>query len=578
MDRRIKHRLNQTESVRAVNEDGSMKIGMEQSNAPLPVGELNRIVNVADRFNEEREMSTCYRINGTISTLFSNVLFNSSGPNSYGYMLTNTVFRDRSYPPNTVDFDETEDLTYREAIKYHLREIDGWYGFKDPNITTQGVCLWSDMEPRRELFSLTPVNKQKNWELTITYPALSADTFMTQGGLLCVEIEPVTIGNRDMIAIKTPVKHGLSQGETVRVWGLSSPIYDGDYPVVRIGLDNGDMMPYAFVIDIDPATGVSLGPSSRMTRMVGEEPTSYYYRKFKKVATVNSPEMEDDDYDLYPLNFSKGLYNDQNSQFVVNEDIDIEGLTDNLGRPLSELYFTIIKTDSDQNDGAGPIFTPVQSGIEMPFIGNTNSFEPSVPDIRRIHNGTSPTPHTPLDTNVMITDSEFYGDVASYNRFEVKEVILGEVRHTFNTINRETDVLVVDPATGGDNEGSFQTGERYEGNFYKPHWQIRLREYSNYIEQGDSQTGGIPDYAENLGDGRWLWRDQLSLGFSDVSTTPVDYPFLNGCHYIHQNYCIPLRRQDPFAQYGLYYGTFPRDQFGDRLVDKFVVKKSQDAC
>jgi len=575
MDRRIKYRLNETESQRAVNEDGVTKIGIEQSNAPLPVGELNRIINVGDRFNEERENSTCYRINGTVSTLFSNVLFNTTGPNSYGYMLTNPLFRDRTYPSNGVDFDEDEDLTYRDALKFHLREINGWYGFSDPDISSQSLCLWSDMEPRRELFEFVPQNKKKNWELTITYPALSGDTFMTQGGLLCVEILPVTIANRDMIAIATPVKHGLTQGDTVRINGLSSPLYNGDYPVVRLGLDNGDMQDYYFIIDIDPSTGVSLGPSSRMTRMVGSEPTSYYYRKFKKVGTVTSQELEDDDYDIYPLNFSRGLYNDINSQFVINEDIDIGGLIDNLGRPLSELYFTIIKTDSNQDDGSGPIFTPIKSGIEIPFIGNVNSFESSVPDIRRIQNGTSPTPHTPLDTNVMITDTDFYGDVAAYNRFEVKEVILGEVRHTFNTINRESGGSVVDPSG---NEPTINMGERFEGNFYKPHWQIKLREYSNYIEQGDSTTAGIPNYAEDLGDGRWLWRDQLTLGFSDVSTTPVDYPFLNGCHYIHQNYCVPLRRQDPFAQYGLYYGNFPRDQFGDRMVDKFVVKKSQDAC
>lgn len=578
MNRRIKHRLNQTDSQRAVNVDGQMKIGMEQSNAPLPVGELNRILNVAERFEKERNDSTCYRINGTITTIFSNVLFNTTGPNSYGYMLTNTLFRDRSYPPNTVDFDEDEDLTYREAIKLHLKEIDGWYGFYDPAVTNPGVCLWYDMEPRRELFEFAPINKKKNWELTITYPALSADTFMTQGGLLCVEIQPVTVGNRDMIAIATPVKHGLSQGGTVRINGLSSPIYNGDYPVVRVGLDNGDLMDYYFVIDIDPATGVSLGASSRMTRMVGDEPSVYYWRKFKKVATVNSPEMEDDDYDIYPLNFSRGLYNDVNTQFVINEDIDISGLTDNLGRPLSEMYFTIVKTDSNQGGQGGPIFTPVQSGIEIPYIGNVSAFPAGVPDIRRIHNGTSPTPHTPLDTNVLITDADFYGDVVGYNRYEVKEYILGEVRHQFNTLNREAGGTVVDPATGGDNEGSVVMGERYEGNFYKPHYQIRLKEFSNYIEQGDVSTAGIPDYAEDLGDGRWLWRDQLTLGFSDVSTDPVDYPFLNGCHYIHQNYCVPLRRQDPFAQYGLYYGDFPRDAFGDRMVDKFVVKKGQDAC
>lgn len=575
MDKRLQYKLNNSDSQRSVNVDSSLKIGLEQDNNTLPVGELNRILNVSDRFNQERENCTVYRLNGTISTIFSNVLFNTTGINSYGYILTNPLFRDRSYPSNNINFNDNEDLTYREALKLHIKDIDGWYGFKNPDNLSESLCLWTDMEPNRELFSFAPSNSIKNWDITITYPALSADTFMTQGGLLCVEILPVSVGNRDMIAIATPIKHGLLQGDTVRITGLSSPIYDGDYQVIRIGLDNGDLQNNYFVIDIDPNTGVSIGVSSRMTRMVGSEPSIYYYRKFKKIQTINSVELNTDDYDIYPLNFSKTLFNDKNYQFIINEDIDITNLVDNLGRPLSELYLTIIKTDGNQGDG--PIFTSIKSGIEIPFIGNVSLFQNSVPDIRRIHNGTTPNPHTPLDTSVSILDNEFYGDIVSYNRFEVKEIVLGEIRHQFNTFNRENGGIVIDPSTG-DNEGSFDMGQRFEGNFYKPHYQIRLREFSNYIEQGDSSTIGIPNYAVDLGDGRWLWRDQLSLGFSDVSTTPLDYPFLNGCHYIHQNYLISLRRQDPFAQYGLYYGQFPRDSFGDKITDKFTVKKSQDAC
>jgi hypothetical protein len=50
------------------------------------------------------------------------------------------------------------------------------------------------------------------------------------------------------------------------------------------------------------------------------------------------------------------------SQFVFNEDIDISELTDNLGRPLTELYLTTIKTDSDS------LFSSVSSGIDTPFM------------------------------------------------------------------------------------------------------------------------------------------------------------------------------------------------------------------
>ena len=570
MSERYKHRLNSQSSEESVNVNQHQRISLESKAKLLPVGEINRVLDVAERFNEERQSCTRYRLNGTINPLMSNVLFNTTGPNSLGYFMTETLFRDKTYPSNGVNLNEEEDLTYREAINASLMEIDGWYGFTDPDIGKASLCTWFDMEPKRELFQFVPKNKINNWEMTVTYPALSADTFMTQGGLLVIEVIPVTVGNRNMVAFATPVRHNLTQGNTVRLSGLSSASLDGDYTVIRTGLDDGALKDYYFVVDIDT---VNITTNTRMVRMFGTEPSVYYWRKLKKVATISSPEMVDGDYEMYNLNFSRDIYNDINSQFVINEDIDVAGLVDNLGRPLSELYVTFLKTDSNQ--GKGPIFTELKSGIEMPFIANTDSFPTTVPDIRRIHNGTSPTPHTPLETNVLITDNEFFCDVVEYNRFQVKETVLGEVRHQFNTTNRELGGTIIDPAGV---ESPVVMGNRYEGNFYKPHYKVEIREFSNYIEQGDSLTIGIPDYAEDLGDGRFIWRDLLDIGFSDTRDTPLDYPFLNGTHYIHQNYCVALRRQDPFAKYGLFYSTFPRDQIGDVMTDKFVVNSKENAC
>lgn len=571
MSDRFKHRLHETESQRAVNVDGNSKIGLEQSNRTLPVGDLNRVLDVGEQFNNERQNSTCYRLSGTINPMFTNILFNSTGKNSFETLLVNTDFRDEGYPQLGLSYTGKRDLTYAGAIKKHLINQDGWMGYFDPNVTGKTICLFNDMEPSRKLFELSPQNKKKNWELTVTYPALSADTYMTQNGLLVIEATPVYIGNRPMVAFSTPVKHGLSQGDTVRIKGLNTAALDDDYIVVRIGQSNGDLIDYSFVIDVPHTTNIT--NNSRMIRMFSDEETQYYFRKFKRIGTATSSAMINNDYDMYPLKFSKSLFNDKNVQFVINEDIDISNTYDNLNRPLSELYLTLIKTNSDQNDKVGPNFTDIQSGIEMPFIGNTSSFPTRVPDIRRIHNGA--TSHTPLDNNVTISDNEFYGDVASYNKYDVKERILGEVRHRFNTPNREANLTISDP-TG--NETPINMGERQEGYFYKPHHLIRIREFSNYIEQGDVSTGGIPYYAEDLGDGRWLWRDLLDIGFSDVSNTPLDYPFLNGCHYIHRNYCFPVRRQDPFNKYGLYHIGFPRDSFGERTLDNFVIKKAQDAC
>lgn len=81
MDKRIQHRLNQTQSQSEVNVNAQTNLQLESNQSLLPVGELNRVLNVGDRFNKERQDSTRYRINGTITTIFSNILSESTGIN-----------------------------------------------------------------------------------------------------------------------------------------------------------------------------------------------------------------------------------------------------------------------------------------------------------------------------------------------------------------------------------------------------------------------------------------------------------------------------------------------------------------
>jgi hypothetical protein len=51
-----------------------------------------------------------------------------------------------------------------------------------------------------------------------------------------------------MVAFGVACKHNLSVGTTVKITGTTG--YDGSYDVVRLGLDNGDLIDYYFVIDL----------------------------------------------------------------------------------------------------------------------------------------------------------------------------------------------------------------------------------------------------------------------------------------------------------------------------------------
>jgi hypothetical protein len=180
--------------------------------------------------------------------------------------------------------------------------------------------------------------------------------------------------------------------------------------------------------------------------------------------------------------------------------------------------------------------------------------------------------HTPIENNVLISNNDYYGDICEYSKYEAKETILLPVMHRFNTIDRET--TIVKPLSD-----MIINGPRLEGYMYQPHYQIKIRQFSNYVEQGDSTVVGIPDYAENMGDDKYLWRDLLDIGYNDGQEETLDYPFLNNAHYLYKNICFVNKRQDPFGNYGLLYTkTYPPDISGDGTSDKFTIKNSGDVC
>jgi hypothetical protein len=561
MDTRKKILLSSAKSREAVNLDTYINFQINGNERLLPPNEINRVLDLSIQFNKERQECKLYRISGKINPLISNVLFNITGSDSW------EIFSKPIFTSNNLNNGRV--LSYSESIKKHLKEVDGWYGYNDPVLSGSGLCNFFDMEPKRKRFSFLPDTTNtlnqfvKNWELTITYPFASDKThYIINGGVLLVSKKPVLVGGKPMTAIATPIKHNFLTGSSVRIKGTN---FDGDYEVKRLGLDDGTYKDYYFCIDIETAS-VTLNTDSRVKKIYKGFECEYYFRLFKKVKTKTSPTIRLDDYEIYNLAFSENVYSDEIVQFIFNDDIDVNGLVDNLNRPLSELFLTVIKTSSNR------VFTDVASGIEAPDIPELRDIvtKPqfiNIPIIQLIHTSTNSNvvSYKPLEMVNAASDG-FYGDIVEYNKTTLNETVLSTVVHRFNTVNRETQ------------GNQIASGPRVEGYFYPAHHQIKIRDFSAYIEQGDENTIGMPEYAVDLGDGRFIWRDLLDIGTTDLNTETLNYPFVNGYHYIYQNYLFDVKRQDPFDKWNMFYGTFPMDPIGNTMTNNFKINSAEDVC
>ena len=628
---RIKQRLNKVTSKLSVNLDTSVKLTLESEQKILPTGEINHIVNEVEQYNKERNESKKYRLIATIDPLISNVLFNSSSDqvpkdfglpsgatdlddktNSYGWeIFTNNIFKQDILKTQAVSDTPAagsqpaqpllgrEDFTFEQSFKKHLKEINGWFGFFDPDETKSGDCSFYDMEPTRYRFEFNN-NSNKNWDIVITYPA-TTDTshYLVTNGLLVTTLTIRNLGGRKLVCLGTAVPHNLVNGDDVKLTNMPVSELNGVFTVLSVGLDNGDDKKNFFTIGVDATISVISNligiafNGGRLKRLYRGHEVTYYLRKFRKVKMFNTQKpMESDDYELYPVGFAVTSYNDKLYQLTINEDIDLSNLKDNLGRPISEIYITILKTDSNST------FTRVLDGFDMVNIeGNTKTNSAQfrkISNIRKIHTLISDPKapfisHDPLDLNgngIDIFDNEYYGDIVEYSKYEVQETVLAEVMHRFNTIDRESgsDITFTDNA---EPDATKQTktieATRLEGYIYKPHHKIQIREFSNYIEQGDSKTSNIPDYREQFGTTVYMWRDLFDIGLNDGTNPPINFPFLNGCHYLYSNICFPVKRQDPFGKFDLYYNGnpanfSPSDIGGDSITDNFNVNSSDNAC
>lgn len=211
----------------------------------------------------------------------------------------------------------------------------------------------------------------------------------------------------------------------------------------------------------------------------------YYVRKFARIPNFKFKKEEINDYTLYGSNsnnliksysgdfeshiakmgFADTAYGDDTSEIVFTDDIDISYLRDNLGRPLSDVYLTIVKNNKGYKEWYGidiedwkPKNISADTVEYSHCFGKVNGSFVLSDYFREMYNGdevkeiklhdvrdltTTQQVHGLITTNQgndeidFYTDWDYYGDLCCYSPIDCNEQVIQTSMHRFNTVQRE---------------------------------------------------------------------------------------------------------------------------------------------
>ena len=443
-------------------------------------------------------------------------------------------------------------------------------------VNNKPACTFIDMYPTREHYSFVPYfneyrkRVEKNWEYVLTYPykneydnfvvsesarEINSSVYNTKiNGLICelddIEIYTILENEPRTITFKTHTKHNLNQSDKIHMYimftqnGEKRYIPIDDVIVGNIGYNGYDSYHYFTINTNDILSELDIVNNEvnvsniyfRFAKKSNNRNCKYYIRLFKELPNFKNTSISaengvsENDIDkaistnnfsstLNKLAFSKTIYGDDVAQIIYNDDIDITGLSDNLGRELSVIYLTLIKTNkghekwyTTNNYGSSDIefshcFGKVTCGFDLPEYSSGDEY-----NVHLVHNIPSGASHY-IQTSgkylkeVKITDTVFYGDLVEFDENKVEEIVLERVQNRFNTAQRELNdsrfsslwidrIIRDDYDTGGTFvqrtsnlmcvglHGAYKANLAPEGYYYQAHYQIKLREYSDTVNEG----------------------------------------------------------------------------------------------
>jgi hypothetical protein len=508
-------------------------------------GDRTILVDQQTVFDNERQRSDIFRLSGKITNIVNNEV---SGKTSY------TPYKNYLY--------------YTNPIQNAISSIN------NPSLAWEGYPQYSEFSISRNIGingHIPFINKSAssyNWAFYVTYAFSSTTTQtmsytsekfgVTNNGFLCGDgipyvIESGVFNGKRLVYFYCGVNHNLQAGQSVE---LSVPI-NGKTVFTVYSLGDGTYRSEDNVFSIydlkfnptDVQTG-TYGTLKRISNITnsGETKSIYYVRLHKILKTPDMCNISKAGFENNPFSIKKKIEytqltpnqtervsikdGTQTFSYTIDSDVDIAGLTDNNGKPITELFLTTIErgymgwfNKPYTNQNGQP--TGVEIGWNFNFLNNSidnwwdkNSVvnKDNIPVNSYVANG-----QTFYYNDYLNVGEILKGDFCEYNYTEQKEYVLSRMSHKYSF--NDTYFL------------NNSTSNLPSGYLYNPHNPIQIRTFSDYIEFGSKNyVDNIPGYAwYSEYENSWFWRDLYSYGYIDNDGIGVDYPFINGSHYIFTN-------------------------------------------
>ena len=548
----------------APDEELDLKLNLDTSESLLRIGERDIVLDVAKLYSKERNDSINYKIYGKLKMVFRNLY---CGNTDYTYL------KDRLYLiGDGTDNDHTGFLPYDE-FAFMRRDV-----YREVNlpITVTGNTVPTQFTKNivtsgsTNHTTITPINAPyQNWNLYLSYvysgdtnfPMKYSLTGNTYNSFVANDGIPfrVTYTGGTMYELTSPVEHGMTAGDYIVLSGgtFSGNASGRTYSITSVG--NEIYGSEKYVVNILKSqipknksfNTIMFGKRCLDINNISGSTSTYYVHKHKTLTDVNG-------YILDKVGFETPIWEDEKKLLFENfsgandvlvernrmesvlydfkEPFKLSGLTNNLGFTPTEVYVTALF-----RNGNGYFNYPPKVGYKFNFhdtwidyqFSGTTSNETGLSGTTFIRDS-----YTFTSGNTIPIDTILNGAFVEYNPKEMKERIVSE---SFHKITNPTTIFDHSQTVGSLNASS----DNLEGLIYQPHYRVKLRELSPYVET--ATTNDIFNLPENTNydadENVWRWRDLYDHGYVDQDGYGTNFPFVNGTHYVRTNINFYLRNE-----------------------------------